>query len=225
MDVNLTQGIVLFGVRTPLIAEYSETCLRLNRVIAAAVKVDERQHRLLHKCNLVELDDVTDDHRRSRFIAAAFLPTRRRELVACALENGFLVDSALIDPTSVIASTSKIGAGSYVNGMSIVASGSRFGEHVFINRACNIGHHVTIDDYASIGPGVTITSSVSIGEGAVVGAGATLLPGVKVGDGAIVSAATRVHADVPANHLAIGTAPELKPLAENNKILDYTDHE
>lgn len=225
MEVSFTKGIVLFGVRTPLIAEYAETCLRLDRSIAAAVKVDARKHRLLHKVNLVELDEVTDEHRRYRFIAAAFMPKRRKELVACALENGFQIDSALIDPTSVIASTSKIGAGSYINGMSIVASGSRLGEHVFINRGCNIGHHVMIDDYASIGPGVTITSSVTIGAGAVIGAGATLLPGVQVGDGAIVSAATRVHSDVPGNYLAIGNAPELKPLAENSKILDYTHHE
>ncbi len=223
--MQVVNSIVLFGVRTPLIGDYIETCNRLNRVVVAAVKLDSQRDRLTDREYLVRLEDVTDEHRKSRFIAAAFSSKRRQEIVTSAIENGFSIDDALIDPTSVVASSSSIGVGSYINGMSIVASGSRIGEHVFINRACNVGHHVIVGDYASIGPGVSIASSVTIGEGAGVGIGATLLPGVKVGEGAIVSAATCLNIDVPPNCLAVGNPPVIKSLNQNKRAMDYSDQE
>jgi UDP-3-O-[3-hydroxymyristoyl] glucosamine N-acyltransferase len=207
----MTERITLFGVRTPLIGDYEETCLRLGLTIAAAVQVDANRHRLMDASALIRLEDLTNAHRTAPFIAPAFVPARRRELVRMAADAGFTARAALVDPTAVVASTSRIGPGTYLNAMSVIASATRIGAHVFINRSCNIGHHVLIGDFASLGPGVTIPSSVRVGDGAVIGAGTVLLPGVVIGTGAVVSAGTRVHADVPDAHLAIGSGPTVKP--------------
>jgi UDP-3-O-[3-hydroxymyristoyl] glucosamine N-acyltransferase len=221
----MTERITLFGVRTPLIGDYEETCLRLGLTVAAAVQVDGNRHRLMDAATLIRLEDLTEAHRTAPFIAPAFVPARRRELVRMAEDAGFNARAALVDPTAVVASTSRIAPGTYVNAMTVIASASRIGAHVFINRACNIGHHVLIGDFASLGPGVTIPSSVRVGEGAVIGAGAVLLPGVVIGTGAIVSAGTRVHADVPDGHLAIGAGPTVKPIRGDSRILIFPDQE
>lgn len=218
-------AIVLFGIRTPLINDYVETCLRLGIEIAAAVKVDGKGGRLLDARPEVPLADLDDAQRATPFIAAAFVPARRRELVDMAHQAGLEAAPALIDPTSVIASTSPVDPGTYVNAMTVIGSASRIGSHVFVNRACNIGHHVRIADFASLGPGVTIPSGVLVGEGATIGAGAVLLPGVTVGAGAVVSAGTRLHCDVPDRHLAIGVGPVIKPLRETSDVLNYPGQE
>lgn len=225
MSLDETERITLFGVRTPLIGDYEGTCLRLGLTIGAAVQVDENRHRLMDPGPLIRLRDLSEAHRAARFIAPAFVPARRRELVAMAEAAGFAAREALVDPTSVVASTARTGPGTYVNALSVIASASRIGVHVFINRACNVGHHVLIGDFASLGPGVTIPSSVRIGEAAVIGAGAVLLPGVVIGTGAVVSAGTRVRADVPDGHLAIGAGPVVKPIRSDSGILIYPDQE
>lgn len=218
-------SITLFGVRTPLIGDYEETCRRLGLRIAAAVQVDGNRHRMMDASALVRLEEMSDAVRDVPFIAPAFVPARRRALVAMAEVAGLTARDALIDPTSVVASTSGIAHGTYVNAMTVIASASRIGAHVVINRACSVGHHVLIGDYASLGPGVTIPSSVRIGAGAVIGAGVVLLPGVVIGEGAVVSAGTRVHAEVPARHLAIGNGPVIKPIRGDSRMLIYPDQE
>ena len=219
------QSLCIFGVRTPLIDDYMETCSQLKVKISRAVRVDAEKPRLSDTRMLVRLEDIVQSDLADPFIAAAFSPHRRRELVSLALAKAFEPAQALIDPASVVASTSSTGLGTYINAMSVVGSNSRLGEYVFINRGSNLGHHVLVGDYVSIGPGVTITSNVRIGVAAIIGAGAVILPGVTVGEGAVVSAGTRVAVDVPDNHLAIGYQPVLKPIAKEKKLLYYPDQE
>ena len=218
------ERITLFGVRTPLVGDYVESCLRRGIEIATAVQVDGQASRLPCGYEAVPLSRIGQAGL-APFIAAAFVPARRRELVGMALAAGLTPAPALLDPTSVIASTSPVDHGTYINALSVVASASRIGAHVFINRACNIGHHVMIADFVSFGPGVTVPSGAHIGEGAVIGAGAVLLPGVVVGAGAVVSAGTRLHCDVPDRHLAIGAGPVIKPIRDGSRLLEYPGQE
>lgn len=217
------QPIRLFGARSPLLDDYLETCHRLQLKVDSVVNAGAHKPRCFHRPAIVSLSDLGAKH--SPFIAVAFSPKRRQELVALALEHQLEPATALIDPTSVISPSTKIGRGSYVNAMTVLASVSRVGEHVFINRACNIGHHALVGDYASFGPGVTAASNIRVGECAVVGAGAVILPGVTIGTGAVVSAGTRIHQDIPSHHLAIGEGPVVKPLKENSKLVYYPDQE
>ncbi|OED42185.1 hypothetical protein AB833_07745 [Chromatiales bacterium (ex Bugula neritina AB1)] len=225
MSEKSKNSIVLFGARTPLIGDYVDSCLRLGLKVAAIINVDQRPDRLPDRSRLIAIDEVSGNQRTLPYVPAAFSPVRRRQLRELASVSGFENPLALVDSSAVVAGTTAVGEGSYVNALTAVGSSSRIGQFVFINRSTNIGHHVMIGDYASIGPGVSITSSVLIGEGAMVGAGATLLPGVRIGAGAVVAAATRVHTDVPDNTLAIGSALTLKPIREGSRIMDYSAQE
>ena len=181
--------------------------------------------RLLHRESAVPLNAISARHLANRFVAAAFSPHRRSELAKLALTKGFSASSALIDDTAVIASTSSVGHGSYINALSAVASVCRIGEHVFINRSSNVGHHVLVGDFVSIGPGVTITSGEKIGSGSIIGAGSVILPGVTIGDNSVVSAGTKVSTDIPENHIASGDTPTIRPIQNEKKFLYLPDQE
>ena len=220
-----SQSICFFGARTPLLDDYIETCQRLELAVSHLICVDTGKPRLFHRQTIVDLHNAGTAEKQSPFVAAAFSPQRREELATLAIQHKFIPAAALVDPTSLVANSTVVGVGTYINAMTVVASVSRVGEHVFINRGCNIGHHNLIGDFVSFGPGVTAASNIRIGERAVVGAGAVLLPGVTIGSGAVVSAGTRIHQDIPPDHLAIGEKPTIKPIKKNSKLVYYPDQE
>ena len=208
--------IVLFGVRSPMIVDVEETCERAGLVIAAAVKASAHAPRLLDRGPLIDLADLRDVHRHTAAIVCAFSPIRRRELVAAARAAGLRFDGPLVDPTSVVPRSTRLGDGTYVGAGCVLGAAALLGDHVFVNRAANLGHHAVVDDYATIGPGVTIAGHVRIGEGALVGAGSTILPGVTIGAGAMVAAGSVVRRDVADDTLVAGAPARqtrLKPSA------------
>lgn len=195
--------IALFGIRSPLTADYEETCHRAAIVIEFAVSVAGAP-RLLSAASIIELVDLQPHHLRTAYVACAFGPLRRRALVEIATNAGFAVAETLIDPSSTIARSSRLGAGTYVNAGCVIGALSMIGGHVVINRSCSVGHHAVLADYASLGPGSTLAGNVRVGEGSVIGAGSTILPGIRIGAGSVVAAGSVVRRDVPDGILVAG---------------------
>ncbi len=196
--------IVLFGVRSPMVADFEETCERAGLTIAAAVKACGHAPRLLDRRPLIEPPALTSALREIRCVVCAFSPIRRRELVEAALAAGLLFDGPLVDPTTVIAGSTRLGDGTFIGAGGVIGAAGRLGDHVFVNRAVNLGHHAVVDDFATVGPGVTIAGHVRIGEATVIGAGSTILPGVVIGARAMVAAGSVVRRDVADDTLVAG---------------------
>ncbi len=195
--------IALFGVRSPLAVEYEETCQRAGIAIPFAVNVAGAP-RLLTTALIFELDDLEPHHLETACIVCAFSPVRRRALVETALKAGFTIADALVDPASTIASSARVGAGSYINAGCVIGALSMIGDHVMFNRSSSAGHHTILADYVSVGPGATLAGNVRVGEGSVIGAGSIILPGLRIGAGAVVAAGALVRHHVPDGILVAG---------------------
>jgi sugar O-acyltransferase (sialic acid O-acetyltransferase NeuD family) len=194
--------LILFGVRSPLAVEYEESLLRRGVAIRAAVSVDGPA-RLAHPHLVVKLEAFTPVPGEP-FLACAFSTVRRRELIEQARALGLTLAEALIDPHAVLASTVRIGPGSFVNAGVVVGATTLIGEGVLINRSASVGHHCLIQDHVSIGPGATLAGNIRVEEGATIGAGAVILPDLRIGAGAIVAAGSVVRGHVPAGVLVAG---------------------
>src|SRR5208282_3990919 len=201
--------IALFGVRSPLVVEYEETCQRAGIAIPFAVGVAGAP-RLLATALIIGLDDLKPHHLETACIVCAFSPVQRRALVETAVKAGFTVTQALVDPASTIASSARVGTGSYVNAGCVIGALSMIGDHVVFNRSSSAGHHTVLADYVSIGPGVTLAGNVRIGEGSVIGAGSTVLPDLRIGAGAVVAAGAVVR-----RHVADGVFVAGNPAVEH----------
>jgi sugar O-acyltransferase (sialic acid O-acetyltransferase NeuD family) len=190
--------IALFGVRSPLVVEYEEACRCAGIAIPFAVSVSGAP-RLLATDSVIELDDIELYHLETACVVCAFSPVRRRVLVETASNAGFTVADALVHPAATIASSARVGAGSFVNAGCVIGALSMIGENVVFNRSSSAGHHTVLADFVSVGPGVTLAGNVRVGEGSVIGAGSTILPDLRIGAGAIIAAGAVVR-----HHVADG---------------------
>lgn len=197
-------SIVLFGVRSPLLPDYEESCSRLGLTIAAAVRVDALRARILDRSTVTDLSELSEGHDLPGFVACAFNPYRREELTILADKAGLAAAEPLVDATSVIASSTRIGSGTYINAGVVIGAAGVIGEHVCISRSTNIGHHVQLGNFVSIGPGVTLAGNVHVGTHSFIGAGSTVLPGIRIGERAIVAAGSVVKDDVSSDVLVAG---------------------
>lgn len=195
--------MILFGVRSPLVVDYEETCHRLGLAISAAVSV-QGEPRLVDRAALVALADFNPSANADPFIACAFAPGRRAELIALATRLGLSAAPALIDPSAVLARTVRVGVGSFINAGVVIGAVSLIGEGVVVNRSASLGHHTVLGDHVSVGPGATLAGNIQVGNAAMIGAGAVVLPHLRIGPGAVVAAGAVVRHHVPGGALVAG---------------------
>lgn len=215
--------MILFGVRSPLVVDFEETLARCGIAVSAAVSVNGVP-RLLDRSHLVELADFTAPPE-GRFLAPAFAPMRRAELIAQAEALGLAKAEPLVDPSAVLPRAIRIGAGSFINAGVVIGAMSMLGEGVLVNRSASLGHHTVLGDLVSIGPGATLAGNIHIGAGSVIGAGATILPNVRIGAGAIVSAGSVVRKHVPDGVLVIGNPAIVRRFNPRLSSLNVEDGE
>jgi sugar O-acyltransferase (sialic acid O-acetyltransferase NeuD family) len=197
------EGIVIVGVRSPMIVDYEEVCRRAGLTIRAGVSVNGSPRTAAIR-TIWAPDSLDPSARGFAFIACAFAPSRRKALHKLGLELGLTSAPAIIDPAAVVARSSRIGDGSFVNMAAVIGAMSLVGEGVLINRSASLGHHCIIDDFVSIGPGVTMAGNIRVGAGTVIGAGAVILPNVIIGANAVVAAGSVVRKAIADGTLVSG---------------------
>src|SRR5262249_50463713 len=169
------RSIVFYAVGSPLAVEVEETCRRLRITIVAAVKNVAGAHYLLGESVLCETANLDAAHLEIPCVIPLFSPSNRYKATLEATARGFTIAHALIDPTAILASSTVVGIGSYVNAGTVIGAAARIDKHVVINRSCSIGHHAEIGFMASIGPAAVLAGQVRIGRAAMIGAGAIIL--------------------------------------------------
>jgi sugar O-acyltransferase (sialic acid O-acetyltransferase NeuD family) len=202
----MTEGraIVLYAVGSPLVADVEESCRRLRVTIAAAIANVPGPHYLLDPSVLRAVADIDAALLRFACVVPLFTPANRYLAAKEAAARGFNMTPALVDPTAVVASSTTIASGSYVNAGAVIGAAARIGSHVIVNRSSSIGHHAEIEALVSIGPAAAIAGMVRIGRGALIGAGAVILPKIQIGAGCIVGAGAVVTTNLPAGSMAVG---------------------
>ena len=196
--------IVIYGIGSPIVADVAETCRRLNLPVAAWVRNIEGPTYAPDGAPIVAADAIAAELLTHEFLVPLFTPGHRHAARDEARRRGFAKPAIVIDPTAVVASTTTLAAGCYVNSMANIGAAGRIGAFVFINRGASIGHHADIADFVSIGPGAIIAGSVRIGRGAVIGAGAVVLPDQEIGANAVVGAGAVVTKPVGPHTLVAG---------------------
>jgi sugar O-acyltransferase (sialic acid O-acetyltransferase NeuD family) len=201
--------LVIFGVGAPLTVDVEETCARLGVELAAGVRNVPGPSFASDALTIVDAEQVPAGLKALGVVLPMFTPAHRLAALAHAMRMGFLRAETVVDPTSVVARSARIGRGVYINAGCTIAGAVQLGDFAFVNRAASIGHHSRLGDFTSIGPGAVLTGGIVVGRGAMVGAGAVLLPELEIGANAMVGAGSVVTRSVPANSLAVGNPAQV----------------
>jgi sugar O-acyltransferase (sialic acid O-acetyltransferase NeuD family) len=199
-------AIVLFGSTSSMIVDVEETCARLGVAIRAIVRNVEGEDHALARDLVMAASDVTPEIAASPYLIAIFTPGHRLAAFRDASARGFRNATTIVDPTSTVARSTRLGEGTYINAGVVVGGATAIGAFAFVNRSASIGHHVEIAEFVSIGPGATVAGAVRIGRGTVIGAGAVILPAVEIGRNAVISAGAVVR-DAVADHCLVAGNP------------------
>ena len=196
--------VVIYGVGSPLVVDVVESCLRAGVRVAAAIRNVDGPSHVVGEIDVVEVEAADEDLRRLGVLVPLFTPRNRRLARDDAMRRGFREDATLVDPTSIVASSTTVGRGVYVNAGCTVGGAGTLGDLVLVNRGASVGHHAALGELSSIGPGAVLAGNVTLGRGAMVGAGAVVLPGVEIGDEAVVGAGAVVTRPVEARTVVVG---------------------
>lgn len=201
---GLGKSVVLFAAGSSVIVEVEETCRRLGIEVAAIVRNVPGASFALATDRVIDAAQVTQAHIALPAAIPLFGPGRRQSAFRDAQRLGFREFATLVDPTAIVAASTVLADGVYVNAGAILGAASRFGRFVFVNRGATLGHHLEVGDFVSIGPGAHIAGGAVLGRGVMIGAGAILLPKAKVGANSVIAAGTVVTKDLPDHCLAAG---------------------
>jgi len=196
--------VVLFGVGSPIVAEYVETCRRLDWSIVAAIQNRDGEPHFKDLSKIVNVTAVDSALSAYPCLCPLFTPANRALATREARNLGFRFDVSMIDPHAVIAHTTSIGGGSFLNAGCVLGAEGFVSRHALINRGACIGHHVVIGDFVSVGPGAVLGSLAAIETGVMIGAGAIVLPKIKVGAFAVIGAGAVVTRDVAPRAKVVG---------------------
>jgi hypothetical protein len=198
------QGVVIYGVGSPIVVDIEASLERARLPVIAAVKNVPGEVHVTDARKVIDVSELEPHHKAHPFITPMFVPANRQKAATEAFDRGFTHALSLIDASVACPRVIDYRHGLYVNSGCSLGAASAFDAFVFINRGASVGHHVALGAFASVGPGAVLAGTVRVGKGAVIGAGAVVLPGVRVGDNAVVAAGSVVTKDVPDHCLVMG---------------------
>lgn len=110
----------------------------------------------------------------------------------------------IASPTSIIAKSAKIGAGTVIMHHSLVSVDTKIGANCIINNHALIEHDARVGDHTHISTRVTVNGGCKIGNACFIGSGATIFQGVRVADEVVVGAGSLVTKDLTAKGVYFG---------------------
>jgi sugar O-acyltransferase (sialic acid O-acetyltransferase NeuD family) len=203
------QFLSIIGVASPYTWDVIESAHRANFDVRSIDNYGGADEKLPA---LVALDDY--DARSEPFVIGLSSAEHRAAAARNIFDAGFDVPVSLIDPTAVVASTTTIKHGVYINARAVIGSNTTIGGFSNINQSASIGHDNVIGFAVSIGPGAVLAGGIRVGAVATVGAGAVILPGITIGRRAVVGAGAVVTKNVADFEVVVGNPAKRLRLLE-----------
>lgn len=197
-------GCVVYGVGSPYVHEVDEILGRCGLPVTGFVANISDGYRPAGLSPLVDAASMPEAWLELAVVLPLTTPGYRQTLEEETVSRGFRLFPAVVDPTTVVASTVVVGQGTVVNGGGTVGAHARLGRFVSVNRSASVGHDSVLEDFVTLGPASVLCGACRLGPGAFIGAGAVLNPGVAVGANAVVGSGAVVLRDVPPHAVCVG---------------------
>ena len=114
----------------------------------------------------------------------------------------------LIDPSSFVSRTAKIGLGTIIYPNCYVGLNAQIGDFVFCLSGCIINHDDVIGDRVTLASGVHLAGGVHVEPECYLGQSSTVRQLLTIGKGSLIGMGSTVIRDVPENSVMVGNPAE-----------------
>jgi sugar O-acyltransferase (sialic acid O-acetyltransferase NeuD family) len=111
---------------------------------------------------------------------------------------------SLIDPTSFVSRTARIGVGCVLYPHCFVGLNARIGNHVFCLGGSIINHDCVLEDRVVVASGVSLAGSVHVEADCYLGQACSVRQLLRVGQGSLIGMGSVVLRDVPPHSVVVG---------------------
>ncbi len=131
-------------------------------------------------------------------------PVPRQTLYQLCKNIGYELPN-IIDKSSILSETLKIGEGNFIGKGVVINSGVIIGNGTIINTGAILEHGCRIEDFVHIAPGSVLCGNVHVKANTHIGAHSTLLQGVSIGSNSMIGAGSLVLKNISSRKLAYGS--------------------
>jgi sugar O-acyltransferase (sialic acid O-acetyltransferase NeuD family) len=128
----------------------------------------------------------------------------RRNLVKMLQEVRHVQPVNAVHQSTIIASSSSIGHGNFIDMRCSVGAGAEIGNHCILNANALVGAEAKIGDFVQLGAGSIINPGVKIEDEVFIGSGVIIVSGITIGKGARIGAGSVVIGPVSAGETVFG---------------------
>jgi sugar O-acyltransferase (sialic acid O-acetyltransferase NeuD family) len=168
---------------------------------------------------LFKLETVLDEFELNSIevIIAIGEPAVRKKLYQKVKELNLKL-ATLVDPSSIISPSAKLGEGVIVAPYCSISSSAQIGDNVAINTNSIIGHDIVVGEHSVISSFVNIGGACLVGKSSYLGMGVFIKENLSIGSLVIIGMGSVVFKNIPDEVIAMGNPA--RPLRKNeNKMV------
>lgn len=162
-------------------------------------------------------EEYLDEPGRIEIVIANGTPVNRESIREKVKRMGFSLTN-LIDPTTIISPTARLGKGIIITPFSTISSDAVLHDNVLIQSYVRVGHDIEIGEDSVLSSNVGIGGKTTVGAQTYIGMGAVVKDELHVGSGSIIGMGAVVHTDVPDGVTMVGLPARVSKMNETGKV-------
>lgn len=158
-----------------------------------------------HDNKAKDLDQLNLKLDHQNYYIVGFSDVELRKKCCNFLDNLSLKPFTIINESSYLSPSCKIGAGCYIAANASISSDAKLGDHCIVNLNSSIGHDASIGKNVLILPGARISGYCVINENTLIGSNSFIFQGVTVGKNNSIDALTYIRKDLDDDMISVSS--------------------
>lgn len=201
--------------------ELCDIAMRVNAIQDRWEKIifidDVTEEKTWYGLEVHHLDEFEKRNDEIEFIIANGTPVDRKKIWNILKDAGMRLTN-LVDPSSIISITARLGEGVIITPFSTISSDAVLCDNVLVQSYVRVGHDIHVGNNSVLSSNVGIGGKTKIGDETYIGMGAVIRDELVIGDNVIVGMGAVVHTNIENGVTVVGLPARVSRKNETGKV-------